>query len=202
VTLASRPGLDDSDIDTDTRTMPRSLLAMVARELMLAAHLQDRASVPALLSRHSMAEANDVAIEEWMTTSPVYAARMQRLMRIRGDDVGAILKGLQLEIGMPHQFLDAGYEVRDGHHGEFWLRSCGALADVQPLGVEMVRGMCHDIEDPTFDATAAATNRRARVRPVHRPPAIPHGGPVCHWEVTIDDEREAIVFIRRRPVRR
>ena len=33
--------------------------------------------------------------------------------------------------------------------------------------------MCHDIEDPTFDATAIATNPRAQVRPVHRPPRVP-----------------------------
>ena len=33
--------------------------------------------------------------------------------------------------------------------------------------------MCHDIEDPTFDATAVATNPKAQVRPVHRPPRMP-----------------------------
>jgi hypothetical protein len=47
--------------------------------------------------------------------------------------------------------------------------------------------MCHDIEDPTFDATAVATNRKARVRPFHRPPEVPAGGPACHWSVVIDD---------------
>ena len=34
-------------------------------------------------------------------------------------------------------------------------------------------GMCHDIEDPTFDATAVATNRKAQIRPIHRPPRYP-----------------------------
>ena len=33
--------------------------------------------------------------------------------------------------------------------------------------------MCHDIEDPTFDATAGATNPYAQVRPIHRPPRVP-----------------------------
>ena len=37
--------------------------------------------------------------------------------------------------------------------------------------------MCHHIEDPTFDATASATNPRARMRPVHRPPRMPAGPP-------------------------
>jgi hypothetical protein len=30
--------------------------------------------------------------------------------------------------------------------------------DVEPMGEDYVRLMCHDIEDPTFDATAVATN--------------------------------------------
>lgn len=165
---------------------------MVGRELLLAGHLEDRASVPALLRTRSMEEANQLAIEEWMTTSPVYTGRMQRLLGFEGTDVGTIFKGLQLEIGMPHQFLDAGFELHDDSHGEFWLRSCGALNDVRPMGHEMVRGMCVDIEDPTFDATAAATNPTARMRPIHRPPEVPHGGPACHWSVTIDEDRAPV----------
>ena len=43
------------------------------------------------------------------------------------------------------------------------------------MGPDYVRSMCHDIEDPTFDATAVATNPRAQVRPVHRPPRMPAG---------------------------
>jgi hypothetical protein len=177
---------------TGLATLSRSDLALVARELMLSGHLQDRSSIPAVLARHPMAEANEIAIEEWMTTSPVYTRRMKRLMGIEGTGVEAILKAIQLEIGMPHQFLDAGYALHDDHHGEFWLRRCGALDDVTPMGVDMVRGMCHDIEDPTFDATAVATNRRARVRPLHRPPEIPKGGPACHWVVTIEPDAEEI----------
>ena len=165
----------------------RAQLTLLARELMLHAHLQDRSSIPAVLATHPMAEAYDIAIDEWMTASPVYTQRMQHLMGFVGDGVGEIFKGIQLDVGMPHQFLDCGYDLHDRHHGEFWLRRCGALDDVAPMGEDMVRGMCHDIEDPTFDATAVATNRKARVRPFHRPPGVPTGGPACHWSVVIDD---------------
>src|SRR5262249_12066062 len=45
----------------------------------------------------------------------------------------------------------------------------------------------HHIEDPTFDATAFATNPRARIRPIHRPPRVPAARqPHCHWTITID----------------
>jgi hypothetical protein len=58
--------------------------------------------------------------------------------------------------------------------------------------------MCHAIEDPTFDATAVATNPRARCRPVHRPPRVPADrAPHCRWEVAIDPAAEPIV---QRPI--
>src|SRR5699024_3142540 len=51
------------------------------------------------------------------------------------------------------------------------------------------QAMCHDIEDPTFDATAIATNPRARMRPIHRPPRQPvDREPHCAWTVTIDPD--------------
>ena len=51
--------------------------------------------------------------------------------------------------------------------------------------------MCHDIEDPTFDATAAATHPCMKMRPIHRPPRNPNGRvPHCRWSVFIGDEAE------------
>jgi hypothetical protein len=56
------------------------------------------------------------------------------------------------------------------------------------MGEDYVRGMCHDIEDPTFDATAVATNPKAQVRPIHRPPRVPADQhPHCRWTVIIDE---------------
>jgi hypothetical protein len=53
--------------------------------------------------------------------------------------------------------------------------------------------MCHTIEDPTFDATALATNPRARIRPIHRPPRTPADRhPHCHWTLTIDPDNEPV----------
>jgi hypothetical protein len=56
------------------------------------------------------------------------------------------------------------------------------------MGPDYVRSMCHDIEDPTFDATAVASNPRAQVRPIHRPPrSSPDRHPHCAWTVIIDE---------------
>ena len=168
--------------------LDRATQALVAREVMLAAHLQDRAAVPAFMERHPIEESWEYAIVEWMAASPLYTRRLQRLMGYEGTGVSTIFKGLQLDVGFAHQFMDVGYRIHDEADGEFWLRSCGALLDAAPMGHDMVQGMCHDIEDPTFDATAVATNARAQIRPIHRPPEVPKGGPHCHWTVTISPE--------------
>jgi hypothetical protein len=61
------------------------------------------------------------------------------------------------------------------------------------MGERYVRSMCHDIEDPTFDATAVATHPRARVRPVHRPPRRPADRhPHCAWTVVIDESHPEV----------
>jgi hypothetical protein len=165
-------------------------LATLAKEHLLAGHLIDRAGMP-LMVRHGVEVMRDVAIDEWMGASPIYAKRMQRLLAFEGDTVETCFKGMQLDIGAPPEFMDFRYEVIDDHHGAFHLDHCGALMDVEPMGDEFVVAMCHHIEDPTFDATGWATNPRLRMRPVHRPPRTPADRhPHCEWTVEIDESAE------------
>ena len=165
----------------------------MALEYMMLGHLLDRALMPSVAVQGSIADVDDVAIDEWMGASPVYTGRLRRLMGIEGDDIAAIMKALQLDVGFVHQYMDVAYTVTDERHGEFWLNHCGALMDVEPHGEDRVIGMCHHIEDPTFDATAYATNPRARIRPIHRPPRLPADRhPHCHWTITIDPDNEPV----------
>ncbi len=134
-----------------------------------------------------------VNIDQWMGVSPVYTERMRRVMGIEGDDVPAIMKALQLDVGFCHEYMDVAYSMTDPMHGEFWLLHCGALMDIEPLGEAQVFNMCHTIEDPTFDATALATNPRAQIRPIHRPPRVPADRhPHCHWTIVIDEANDPV----------
>jgi hypothetical protein len=173
-------------------------------ELLLIGQLIDRSGMAWCIGAYGREGMQQVAIEEWMAASPIYTRRMQRALGYEGDDVVTIFKGLQLDIGAPPQFMDFRYTVHDPWRGEFHLDHCGALMDVEPMGPDFVRGMCHDIEDPTFDATAVATNPHAQVRPVHRPPRTPADRtPHCRWTVTIDPshppvtESEGCVALQR-----
>lgn len=174
-------------------SLSREELALLVPELLLTGHLIDRAGLAWCLAAFGQDEMTAISVEEWMAASPVYTRRMQRALKFEGSDVVTIFKGLQLDIGAPPQFMDFRFTVRDSRHGEFHLDHCGALMDVEPMGESFVRAMCHDIEDPTFDATAVATNPKARVRPVHRPPRVPAGRrPHCRWTVTIDESHAPV----------
>ena len=168
-------------------------LAALAREYLLAGQMIDRAGMPHLIGAYGRDEMRDIAIDEWMGASPVYTRRMQRALGFEGDDVATMFKGMQLDVGAPPEFMDFRYRVIDRDHGEFWLNHCGALVDVEPMGDDYVVAMCHHIEDPTFEATACASNPRARMSPVHRPPRVPEDRhPHCHWTVEIDHDAEPL----------
>lgn len=168
-------------------SLSRDQLATLVPELLLIGQMIDRSGMAWCIGSFGREQMLQVAIEEWAGASPIYTRRMQRALKYEGDDVPTIFKGLQLDIGAPPQFMDFRYVVHDRWHGEFHLDHCGALLDVEPMGDDYVRGMCHDIEDPTFDATAVATNPKARMRPIHRPPRAPADHhPHCAWTVSID----------------
>ncbi|MFN8052251.1 MAG: hypothetical protein U0Q22_12475 [Acidimicrobiales bacterium] len=169
-------------------SLSRSELAALVPEYLLLGHLIDRSGMPHLIGAFGRDGMRDVAIDEWMGASPVYTRRMQRALGFENDTVETIFKGMQIDVGAPPQFMDFRYRLNTPYDGEFWLDHCGALMDVEPMGDDYVVAMCHDIEDPTFDATAIATNRRAQVRPIHRPPRVPADRqPHCHWTVVADE---------------
>ncbi len=185
--------------------LSREQLATLVPELLLIGQLIDRSGMAWCISAFGREEMANIAIAEWASSSPVYTRRMQRALGYAPEapgrgDVITIFKGLQLDIGAPPQFMDFRYTVHDPWHGEFHLDHCGALMDVEPMGPDYVRSMCHDIEDPTFDATAVASNPRAQVRPIHRPPRASADRaadrrPHCAWTVIIDESHPEVAPI-------
>jgi hypothetical protein len=190
------------DPDVTLADFSRSFLARLGYEYLLIGHLLDRVGQPLVGMEQGADGFVRSGIEEWMGASPIYSKRMQRLMGFEGDDVGTVFKNLQLEVGSPQQFMDFQFRLDSPEYGEFWLCHCGALLDIEKTGnPKTVKLMCHDIEDPTFDATAAATNPRMVMRPIHRPPRIdgevagvtgngPNRWPHCRWAVYIAEDNQ------------
>ncbi len=190
------------DPDLTLADFSRSFLVKLAYEYLLVGHLLDRCGQPLVGMEQGADGFVRSGIEEWMGASPIYSKRMQRMIKFEGDDVETVFKGLQLEVGSPQQFMDFQFRLDGPSYGEFWLCHCGALLDIEKSGNQKtVKLMCHDIEDPTFDATAAATNPRMVMRPIHRPPRVDgevagvtgNGAgryPHCRWSVYIAEDSQ------------
>ena len=179
------PGLTLGDFSRDC-------LSRLAHEFNLIGHLYDRVSQPLVALEYGEEGFTRSAIDEWQGASPIYSLRMQKALGFEGDTVETVFKNIQLEVGAPQQFLDFQFRLDSPDYGEFWLAHCGALMDLEKNGNDpgMIKSMCHDIEDPTFDATAAAAHPRIVMRPLHRPPRIDaevgNGAgryPHCRWKV-------------------
>ncbi|HWW54136.1 MAG TPA: hypothetical protein VNY84_10225 [Acidimicrobiales bacterium] len=181
------------DPDFRYEDLSKEALVRLVREYALIVHLLDRSVFASVGMRYGQEVVEELAIEEWRGASPIYGERLRAALGIEGDDVEAIFKLLQLDPGFPHHYMDVRYEVVDEHQGFFELRDCGALRDVEPWGERAVTGMCHTIEDGTFDVTAQSVNPKARIRHVHRPPRQPADRvPHCRWELLIDDDTETL----------
>ncbi len=153
---------EEFDSEVGLADFSRQALAHLGSEYLLLGHLVDRVGMPLVMRRFDQDAQVQFSIDEWMGASPIYSKRMQRALGFEGDDVATVFKNLQLDIGAPPQFMDFQFRLDGPDYGEFWLPHCGALLDVEPFGEQRVKLMCHDIEDPTFDATAAATNPRMK----------------------------------------
>ncbi|AMN46239.1 hypothetical protein ACG33_03785 [Steroidobacter denitrificans] len=170
----------------------RNFLCHLGREYMLLGILVGRTAHPPGAVKDSYAR---LGIESYMAASPIYSKRMQRLMNFEGDDVGTAFKNMQLDIGAAHQYMDFNFRLDSPNYGEFWVH-CGSLLEAELGGPQRVKTMCHDIEDPTFDATAAAINPSMMMRAIHRPPRNSDGNgegryPHCRWKVLIADGTNA-----------
>lgn len=179
-----KPALELSDFDHD-------LLATFGREIMLANHIHDRSGLLPVVMAFGQQAQTDVACDEWMSSSPIYNWRNRVYLKMEGDDVSVALKGLQLDIGAPHNFLNFHYELKSPDEGYFWTSTCGPYNYVRAVSnadTVMETQICHHMEDPTFDATVMAVNPLMRCTAVFRPPytntEVPEGGP-CKWLVSI-----------------
>ena len=178
--------------DLQLQDLDHALLARYGRDVMLANHIHDRAALLPVALKFGKDAQTQIACDEWMSTSPIYNQRNREFLNIAGDDVSVALKGFQVDIGAPHNFLCFHYDLVSPTEGYFWTSSCGSFNHIFEMtgGDEaMQTQLCHHMEDPTFDATVIAVNPGMRCRPMYRPPLveIPDKGP-CKWLVTIEDD--------------
>jgi len=163
-------------------------LVRQCKEFALDVHLLVRASHLSVQARWGEEALHEVARDHWAAAAPVYVERIRNALGMRGDDIGEVLKMLQVDPAFPHDYLEFGCRKLDDRRGQFWIGPCEAMRDESPRGWLSVLDAP---AGPGFDAVAAAVNPRVQVTRID-PSQIETDGPVPlqAWEIEIDEHAE------------
>ena len=168
--------------------LAHNVLARQCKEFALDVHLLNTACYTSIAERFGEDAILPMTIEQWRAMAPITVHRLRKTFAIAGDNMGAILKILQLNPFLPRDYLDLHYELLDENTGRVWLGDCTALEEPLPRG--LVSLLTHNPETPGFDAMAQAVNPRARIQ------RIEHSniqGARTAWELRIDHEVEPAI---------
>jgi hypothetical protein len=163
--------------DLELEMLAHPVLARQCREFMLDVHLIQRAAFASIRGRWGADVARALAREQWAAVAPVYGKRVRAALGIAGDDVAAVLKTLQVDPGLPHEYLRFGCALDSPTSGRFWLEDCEALADGEP---DAWIALLDDADEPGFAPVVAAVNPRARLVPTGK----------RAWRIEIDPNAE------------
>lgn len=171
--------------DFQLEDLSHAALVAQCKEFALDVHLLVRSGHLAVESRWGAEARVAVARDHWAGSAPVYGRRVRDALGIRGDDMTAILKTLQVDPAFPHEYVRVGCSLVDDRRGAFWIEECDGLRDVGPRGwLELLE----DEDAPGLDAVVAAVNPRARCHRIE-PVTVATGGakPALAWSIVIDD---------------
>lgn len=160
--------------------LAHDVLVRQAKEFAMDAHLLMRAaywSIDELLGTEVL---DDAAPQQRAAIAPVLVARLRDALDIRGDDMAAIGKILQVDPFLVDDYLRYRVEVHDERHGRLVVDSQSPA-----IGDEATRSPLSWLSEPDtpgFEHMAQAVNPRARVRP---------NGPF-EWDIEIDPAAEPI----------
>jgi hypothetical protein len=166
--------------DLQLEDFAHNVLVRQAKEFCLDAHILMRAaywSVDELISPEVL---DDAAPQQRATIAPVLVARLRDALNIRGDDMAAIGKILQVDPVLVNDYVRYEFEVIDKTHGRITFDGSS-----EGIGDDVCRSPLSWLEDPDapgFEHMAQAVNPRARVRSVAD----------LMWEIEIQADAEPI----------
>jgi len=168
--------------------LAQSVLARQLCEVALDAHILMRASYCSVRDRYGDAVVSEFARDQWAGIAAVVVPRLRQCLRIDGDGMSAILKTLQIDPALPHQYVRRGARLIDESRGEFWIEDCDAVAEGE---AEAWTTLLADADRPGIDRVVATVNPRARLTAID-PTRVGAARARYAWEITIDPSREPL----------
>ena len=106
------------------------------------------------------------------------------LLNIRGDDVEAVLKAMQVN---PWTLMyKCKIELVNKDHGFITFYDCPTLEALEREGGRRWETICNDLEVRLMDVKAHAINPRIKTNPIKLPPRQPGSELCCRWELKLE----------------
>ena len=112
------------------------------------------------------------------------AEGLSNLLNIRGDDVAAVMKAIQLSPWV--RTLDFEIDLRDNNHAVYTVRSCPTLSILERDGRGDDTTICLDACIMSARVTAEHFNPAIEIAPIKLPPRQDGNDVACRWEFRLD----------------
>ncbi len=168
-------------------------LALLCKEFMLHVLLLNYACYTAIAERFGEDKVEPIEREQWAHLAPITVYRLRRTFGIEGDDMGAILKVLQLNPFLPQEYFSVGFEQVSATEGYMWLTECAAWGEPVKRGIASLP-LTHP-QAPGFDALVHAVNAKGRVMLIEAdalPECAAADDAVLAWKIVIDPAGEPV----------
>ncbi len=160
-------------------------LVTLCKEFLLDVFLLNYACYNAIAERQGEEHITGMAREQDHHLAPVTVHRLRQRFAIEGDDMGAILKVLQLNPFLPRDYFDVGFAQLSAERGLLWLKDCAAVREPVKRGIASLMAVAP--ENPGFGRLVEEVNPQARLRQLDPASVADHAaGALLAWEVVID----------------
>jgi len=136
--------------------------------------------------RYGEQAAGELEAELWKRAAPMEFRRVAEAMNIKGDDVAALFKALQVDPGA-EGVMDLEYELKDRNHGIFTVKGCRSLEYFERHGDTALMEMGCGIDVWAFPEYGRYFNPRMKTTCLKLPPRNNPNEIACQWEFKVEE---------------
>ena len=126
--------------------------------------------------------------EMWETNWKYEVRRPCEAMKIKGNDVTAAFKHLQIDPGFAVMFT-CEFNLINKYHGIFTVTNCDTLNYCELYNNTWLQKLvCEELDEPLFQRQAAYFNPKIRVTALRLPPRKSKNEICCKWEYKLEPQ--------------
>lgn len=128
----------------------------------------------------------ELELAVWARGVPYQQQRVIEALNIRGHDVAACFKELQMDPQFRPPMFDISWDLKNSNHGIFTLNRCKAVDYFEKQGdTKTMLAMC-DLDWKAFERIARFFNPDMKVTALKLPPRKSNDDIACQWEFKLE----------------